>query len=223
MSQFIDEYMPDSVPGYPVIASPRWSTEIVIADSGDEQVNQRWSHPLHKYNLPEAVRSMDVFNGIRDHWLIMRGPAHTWPFRDPLDHASVPLLQPARTPDTSAQDQVLCIGDGYTRSFQIRKTYTRGSQSYLRTITLPVVNTLRIWREGQGASAAGEMTTGWSVNRTTGIVTFDEAPALGRLHKWGGLFDVPVRFESDDAFDGIAQAFGVGGFADITLLETRSC
>lgn len=227
MSRFVDLYLPDAVPGYPVLASPRWSTEIVSVDSGDEQVNQRWAHPLYRYTLPEAVRTMDVFNAVRDHWLIVAGPARAFPFRDPLDFASVPLVTPARTPTTSPTDQVLGLGDGFTRSFQLRKTYTRGGFSYARTIRLPVVSSIRVWRDRHFDSVsgqwveAGEMSGGFSVERTSGIVTFETPPAAGATLKWGGLFDVAVRFESDDAFDGILRTFGLGGFADLTLIEKR--
>jgi hypothetical protein len=39
----------------------------------------------------------------------------------------------------------------------------------------------------------------------------------------GFLFDVQVRFESDDAFEGILRTYAIGGFADITLIEVRPC
>lgn len=223
MTRFVDEYMHECVPGYPAFCSPRWSTDLAMADSGDEQVNQRWAHPLHRYTLPEAVRTMEVFNAIRDHWLVMRGPAHTWPFRDPMDFASVALTSPNTEPVTGPFDQALGTGDGITRTFQLSKRYTRGSQTYDRIIRLPVVDSIRIASDPSGISPVFEMLSGWSVNRTTGMVTFDVAPGNGDVLTWGGLFDVPVRFEADDSFDGIVRTFGIGGFADITLLETRSC
>lgn len=222
MTRFVDVYMDDCVPGYPVLASPRWSTDIAMADSGAEQANQRWSHPLHRYTLPEAVRTMEVFNAIRDHWLVMRGPAHTWPFRDPLDFASVALAAPNTVPTVTPYDQDLGIGDGFTRTFQMRKTYARGAQEYVRDIQLPVVATIRVGWDSAG-SPPQEFLSGFAVNRTTGEITFDVAPDNGDVLTWGGLFDVLVRFENDDSFDGIVKTFGIGGFADIPLVETRSC
>ena len=223
MTRFVDVAMASHIAGYPAYASPRWSTEVVITDGGGEQANQRWAHPLNRYVLPQAIRSMETFNAIRDHWLVMRGPLHTWPFRDPFDFASVPLSLPNVAPMTGAQDQTLGTGDGFTKMFQLRKVYSRGGQSYTRDITLPVVSSIRLWHDSIGGNPAGEIFTGFTVNRETGIITFDTAPLNGRLMKWGGRFDVPVRFESDDSFDGIVSAFSVGGFADLTLLETRIC
>jgi hypothetical protein len=54
-------------------------------------------------------------------------------------------------------------------------------------------------------------------------VTFDTPPLAGHPIKAGYLFDVPVRFESDDAFEGILRTYAIGGFADITLIEVRPC
>jgi len=223
MTRFVDVPLASHIAGYPAFAAPRWSTEIVITDGGGEQANQRWVHPLHRYTLPEAIRSMETFNALRDHWFVMRGPFHTWPFRDPFDFASVPLTLPNVAPATGMQDQTFGTGDGFTKEFQLQKVYVRGGQSYTRIITLPVVSSIRIWGDTDSMVPAGEIFTGFTINRTTGIVTFDVAPESGRLLKWGGLFDVPVRFESDDSFDGIVRAFSVGGFADITLFETRIC
>lgn len=222
MTRFVDEYMHSCVPGYPAYCSPRWATDLAMADSGAEAANQRWAHPLHRYTLPGAVRTMAVFNAIRDHWLVMRGPAHTWPFRDPLDFASVALDAPNTEPAVTPWDQDLGVGDGVTRTFQLQKTYARGAQEYTRAVRLPVVSSLRVGRDS-AASPPQEYLSGFAVNRYDGTVTFDTAPTGGTLLSWGGYFDVEVRFESDDAFDGIVRTFGVGGFADITLLEGRGC
>lgn len=219
MSRFVDEYAPKEMPGWPCLSSPRWSTNIVQVDSGAEQANQRWEHPLYRFMLPEAVREHSIFEAVRDHWLAMRGPAHTWPFRDPLDFASAPLPAPNTVPTISMTDQVIGTGDGAKTQFQLVKSYTRGGQSYDRTIHLPVADTVVVSVNG----ADPEPGNPWTVSRPGGVVTFDTPPSPGHVVRAGFLFDVEVRFESDDAFDGIAQTYGVGGFADITLVEVRPC
>lgn len=217
MTRFVDEYLPSCVAGYPVYASPRFSTDIIVVDSGREQVNQRWEHPLHRYTLPEAVRTMATFNAVRAHWLVMRGPAKLWPFRDPFDFASVDLERPATAPAITAFDQTIGTGDGVTVAFQITKTYTVGAETYDREIYLPITSSVLVAVDGVA------VTTGWSVDRDNGIITFDNPPPATEIVTCGYLFDVSVRFESDDSFDAICQAFGVGGFADMTLIETRIC
>lgn len=222
MTRFVDEYIPEQVPGFPCISSPRWSTDLQVVDSGAERANQRWGHPLHSFILPNAIREHAAFEGIHDHWLTMRGPLHSFPFRDPLDFASRALLQPNFVPSLSLTDQPLGTGDGVTKIFQLSKTYTRGVQTYTRNVSHPVVSTVLIGLDGIDPDTLSP-SFGWSVDRLTGLVTFDVAPSPGAVLTAGFLFDVEVRFDSDTAFDGIVQTYGVSGFADMTLTEIRPC
>lgn len=222
MTRFVDQYIPDEVPGFPCISSPRWSTDLQQVDSGAERANQRWEHPLHSFLLPDAIREHATFEGIHDHWMAMRGPLQTFPFRDPLDFASVALTQPNLVPTLSRTDQQIGIGDGVVRVFQLTKTYTRGVQTYTRDIAHPVVDTVLVGLDGLDPDTISPQFS-WTVDRLTGIVTFVDPPNPGVIITAGFLYDVEVRFESDDAFDGIVKTFGVSGFADITFTEIRPC
>lgn len=222
VDRFVDIYIDDQVPGYPCYSTPRWNTSITGVDSGAEQVNQRWEHPLHRYILPEAVREHETFELIHDHWMVMRGPAFTWPFRDPLDFASVGLELPNTVPVISRTDQMCGTGDGATVSFQLQKTYTRGPQTYTRVIYHPVVDTVLVSVAGVDPLTLSPPMT-HTVDRLTGEITFSYAPTPGQIIRAGYLYDVEVRFESDDTFDGIVKTFSIGGFADITLFEVRPC
>jgi len=222
MTRFIDTGIPDEVPGFPCISSPRWSTDLQQVDSGAERANQRWVHPLHTFILPEAIREQATFEIIHDHWMAMRGPLQSFPFKDPLDFASAPLVQPNFVPTLSRTDQPLGTGDGSTVAFQLKKEYTRGSQTYTRDIFHPVVSTVIVAFDGVDPDTFSPSQT-FTVNRLTGIVTFDIAPTPGVVIRAGYLYDVEVRFDSDDAFDGIVRTFGVGGFANLTFTEIRPC
>ena len=217
MTRFIDQYMDEQVPGWPCVSTPRWATEIVSVDSGSERVNQRWSTPLYSFNLPDAVRYHETYEAIKDHWLVMKGPTHTWPFRDPLDFASVQLELCNTVPVLSGTDQTLGTGNGLTTEFQLIKTYTRGSATHVRTIYHPIVSTVTV------AIDSVDQVSGYSVDRDTGVITFDTPPAPGEVISAGYLFDVEVRFASDDAFEGIVQNYTVSGFASIELMEVRPC
>ncbi len=222
MTRFIDEYSPSAMPGYPCHSSPRWSTGIVQVDSGAEQVNQRWVHPLHRFVLPNAVRNHAVFEGVKDHWMAMRGPAYTWPFRDPLDFASKALSAANSAPTVTRTDQSIGTGDGVTTTFQLTKAYTRGPQTYSRNIHLPRTSSVLVGIDGADPTTLSPAIT-WSVSRPGGVITFNTAPANGTAITAGFLFDVEVRFADDNAFDGIVQSFEVSGFADIELVEVRYC
>ena len=135
---------------------------------------------------------MVTFQAVRDHWLVMRGPFHTFPFMDPLDFASVDLTAVGVAPTVSDTDQIVGTGNGAHTQFQLTKTYT-------------------------------PQASGWTVSRTTGIVTFDSPPGNGVIVRAGYLFDVEVRFESDQSFDAIARSYKLAGYSDIQLVEMRPC
>jgi uncharacterized protein (TIGR02217 family) len=221
MTQFIDVYLPSAIPGYPCLSEPRFSTTITQVSGGDEGNNQNWVHALRRFTLPEAVREFSVILDLLDHGYIMAGPHRAFPFRDPLDFASVRLLVPNEpTVDVllriSATDQALGTGDGLTRTFQLAKTYSRGGQTYARTIGLPLTADLLIADNGTPTAA-------YTVTRPGGLVTFTDAPDDGHALTWGGLFDVPVRFESDDAIAAMVKTYQVGGAAQLVLDEVRLC
>lgn len=217
MSRFKDLYLDRKIPSYPVTASPRWATEIIISDSGHESANQKWSQPLHRFNIPEAVRSMEIFESVLNHWMIMNGPAYTFPFRNPFDFSSRPLFSPANSPAPTPFDQTLGMGDGSRSTFQIIKKYERGAFFHNRNIVLPVVSSVRVAVDGI------ELLSGFSVDRLTGILTIDSPPSSGQPVTCGYYYDANVRFESDDSFDSIAQNYGVAGYSDLTLIETHMC
>jgi uncharacterized protein (TIGR02217 family) len=213
VARFVDQYTPCEFPGYPCVTIPRWSTQINGVRSGDEQANQLWEHPLHTFMLPSVVRRWEHVLAVQAHWYAMRGPAHSWPFRDPLDFASVPLPEPNVAPATSGLDCLIGVGDGETTEFQLVKRYSVGSQTYDRKIYLPIVSTVAV--------TVGGVSVPFSVSRATGVVTLDSAPLAESEVRAGFLYDVQVRFESDESFSAMLKSWRTAGFSDVTLTEVR--
>ena len=221
MSRFRDIYLPFGAVGFGFSAGPRFSTTIVSVSSGQEQANQNWANPLRRFVCPEAVRDQETFEAVQAHFLAMRGPFYTFPLRDRLDFASAPLPAANVEPVTTPTDQPLGTGDGFTRRFQLVKEYTASGamvETYTRPVRLPVLASIQVGVNGGVASPVG-----YTVEREGGIVEFDTAPDPGDVLTWGGLFDVNVRFEADDSFDGMVRTYQVSGFADMTLLEIPLC
>jgi uncharacterized protein (TIGR02217 family) len=222
--QFVDVYLPPSVPGYPCLVAPVTSTTITVASSGDEGRNRNWQHPLRKVKLPAAqARQWNVIQDLISHFLVLGGPFNSFAFRDPFDFATTGLLAPNEPQASVLQrvtggDQAFGTGDGLTRSFQLTKTYTRGPATYVRKIGLPLLANLVIWDNAGLVSP-----TAYSVTRPGGLVTFTAAPLAGHALTWGGLFDIPVRFDADDSLDATVAAYQVGGAAEINLQEARLC
>lgn len=215
--RFRDVYLPECLLSYDVVASPRFATEIVSVDSGAESANQKWSQALHQFSIPEAVRSMDIYKEVLDHWMVMAGPAYTFPFRNPMDFTSTSISGPGIADAITPNDQTIGTGTGARLTFQITKTYQRGAYQHARKIYLPVVSSVRVALNGV------EQIGNFSVGRETGIITFNSAPALNAQVTCGFYYDVCVRFEADDSFDAIAKSYSLAGVADLTLVETILC
>ena len=65
-----------------------------------------------------------------------------------------------------------------------------------------------------------EQMSGWSVDTTTGSVTFIAAPGAGVAITAGFEFDVPVRFDTD-MLDVTLDLERLGSITSIPLLEIR--
>jgi uncharacterized protein (TIGR02217 family) len=65
-----------------------------------------------------------------------------------------------------------------------------------------------------------EQTSGWTVDTTTGIVTFSVAPTNTHPVTAGFEFEVPVRFDTDFLEVDYAN-FDAGAIPDIPIMEVR--
>ncbi|HSC17810.1 MAG TPA: DUF2460 domain-containing protein, partial [Rhizomicrobium sp.] len=111
-------------------------------------------------------------------------------------------------------DQNIGTGDGTTTQFQLIKTYTSGPSSWMRTIGKPVAGTARV------AVAGVEQTSGIAIDHTTGLITFDSAPATGAAITAGFEFDTPARFDTDSLSINLSN-FTAGEIPSIPLVEIR--
>ena len=130
-------------------------------------------------------------------------------FKDWADYKSS-LPSQAITPT----DQQIGTGTGALKIFQLSKRYTSGVQTWIRSIAKPVTGTVRI------ALGTVEQLSGWTVDATTGVVTFTTAPGSGVIILAGFEFDVPVRFDSD-SLDVTLDVERLGSITSIPLLEIR--
>ena len=82
------------------------------------------------------------------------------------------------------------------------------------TIAKPVTGTVRV------ALGTVEQMSGWTLDATTGVITFTTAPANGVIVRAGFEFDVPVRFDTD-TLDVTLDFERLGSITSIPLLEIR--
>ena len=163
---------------------PERRTEVTTLAGGGERRNGRWAHSRRRYNAGYGVKSRADMQAVLAFFEERRGRLHGFLWRDGLDFSSggtVPL----------PTDQAIGTGDGVRTQFQLAKTYGAAFDPYMRPIQKPVSGSVRV------AIGGVEALTGFVVDGTSGVVSFDTAPADGAVVTAGFLFDVPVRFDTD--------------------------
>lgn len=193
------------------IGGPERRTDVVTLANGFEERNTPWQHSRRRYDAGAAMRSLDDIEILIAFFEARQGQLHGFRWKDWTDHKS---CKPSDTP--AFDDQVIGAGDGARQTFQLIKTYASGDQSYQRPICKPVGGTVQIGVAGVQRTEGAE----FSIDATTGLVTFVTPPAASAVITAGYEFDVPVRFGSD-SFQTSAASFGAGDVPDVPVVEVR--
>ena len=188
---------------------PERRTQIVELASGDEERNASWANSRRRYDVAYGIRRADDLAAVVAFFEARNGRLNGFRYKDWADYKSA-LPSQAIT----ATDQQIGIGTGSLQSFHLSKRYISGAQTWERTIAKPVAETVRV------ALGMVEQMSGWTVDNTTGVVTFTTAPANGVAVRAGFEFDVPVRFDSD-TLDVTLDFERLGSITSIPLLEIR--
>lgn len=179
---------------------PAFSTTVVETAAGFERRNVNWSTARGRWNIGTGLRRREAFAETIAFFRARRGRAHGFRFKDWTDFRGI--AEPIGT------------GEGTRTLFFLARTYASGGVAPVRPIAKPVAGTVRIYRDGV------EALTGWSVDVTTGLITFAAPPALGVAISADFEFDVPVRFDTD-RMDLSLDSYEAGSWADIPVVELR--
>jgi uncharacterized protein (TIGR02217 family) len=174
---------------------------VVTTVSGHERRNANWSQARGRWNVAHGLKKREQVALLIAFFRARRGRAFGFRFKDWTDY--------------QALAQTLGVGDGTTTSFQLVKHYASGSEVVTRTITKPVAGTVKLYRDGVLAAS------GWSVDVTTGVVTFTTAPASGVVVTADFDFDVPARFDTDQ-MEITIETYQLGTWGQIPVVEIRA-
>src|SRR5690606_20897405 len=157
---------------------PDRRTQIVELASGDEERNASMANSRRRYDVAYGIRRADDLAAVVAFFEARNGRLHGFRFKDWADYKS---CLPSQIP--AATDQVIGTGDASTKTFQLAKRYLSGGQAWVRIITRPVAGSVTV------ALAGTPQASGWSVDVTTGLVTFSTAPVSGVTITAGFAFD----------------------------------
>ena len=185
------------------IGGPERRSEIITLASGHEIRNATWLQSRRRWDVGGAITDLARLQELVAFFEARAGRLFGFRFRDPLDFSSA---APGNT--ISETDQVLGIGDGTTQSFQLQKVYGEVA----RPITKPVAGSVVVAADGN------PLASGWSLDASTGELSFESPPTAGVTVSAGFEFDCAVRFESDQ-IQAVIEAFGAGRIASVGLVE----
>lgn len=188
-------------------SSPRRIVDVVTLRSGFEQRNTIWENSRRSFDVSLGLRDLEDVYDVMEFWEARRGRLRGFRFKDWADFTST---GPTTTPTNV--DQALASITSTT--FQLQKVYSASSNPWTRTISKPVDGTVLI-KDNTGALTEG---ADYTVDYTTGIVTFSPAPT--GTPTAGFEYDVPVRFEADELQINVAL-FDVGSVPSINIVEIR--
>lgn len=193
------------------LGGPERRTEIVTLSNGFEERNTPWAHSRRRYDAGMGLRSLDDVEAVVAFFEARQGQMFGFRWKDWADFRSAgPKGQ------TTAEDQVIGMGDEVQTAFQLVKNYASGNASYARPIKKPVVGTVLVAVGGETMVEGVD----YEVDHLTGVVTFNHPPDLQGEVTAGYEFDVPVRFDTDAIVTSMAT-FQAGEVPDIPVVEVR--
>lgn len=178
---------------------PRFKTSIRQLASGHEKRNIEWEKARGEWDVGYGIqRELDLARVINFYYARM-GQAHSFRFKDWADY--------------KLNDSLCGTGNGVQTVFQCLKTYESGGYVYQRVITKPVAG-LVVKLDG------AVVPSGYTIDLTTGLITFSSPVANGIDVTISGTFDVHARFNTDN-LDISAESFESGAIPAISIIELK--
>jgi uncharacterized protein (TIGR02217 family) len=214
---------------YRRVGGPGFSTTVNTSFAGAESRNKNWSLARAEWTAsiitPAAdqrptMNQQQFIDALNAFFLNVSGRGDSFRL---FDHV-----------DNKATGAILGTGNGTLAVFQLVKTYSIGGRTYTRTIYKPITPDIANY---QGVALAqtvvpyfnGTPVAGgaWTVDATTGLVTFAPVPGAGVVVSADCQFHFPVRFDTDKLPIQVEESDVAGGNPIISvnsfkLVETRA-
>lgn len=186
--------------------APEYNTTIITAGNGSEQRFGNWQDARLTFNAGMGVRSIADLHKLIDFFRARKGRLRGFLVKDLSDYQAI--------------GEPFGVGTGTQRYFQLIKTYGDAENVDIRKIIRPTEGTVTVYRGAVLMSDPADYT----VNFSTGVVTFTVAPAAGQVLTWFGDFYIPCRFAEDklpvdEIFFDMVENKAAGGIPDVVMVE----
>lgn len=194
---------------YGALGGLAWDTTVIEYPNGQSRRNQNRSAARGAWQLGDRRVDGDTADTLDGFFHAMRGRTHSFLYLDWGDYLVT-------------EQQLIVEGD----EAQLIKIYGLAINPWVREIKKPDAESVVIEiNEGAGWEAL-EAGVDYTLDATSGLVTFDEAPETSAQLRWSGRFYVPVRFDRDKldkqflgieerSSGGVVRAYAIGGLAVI--------
>jgi len=231
---FHEDVLPDSI-ALGARTGPEFNTQVATMESGEEERNQRWSRPKWRAEIGFSDRIHEDVRFIQKFFIARAGRAHPFRMRMIDDYTTRPApkivcgetRKTEPDPDefyepTPFDDCLITIAEMTSNNVDLSRTYQSGGRVFRRRIYKPRVRGFRVGMSLEDGSQV-ELTDGWSLDASRGIVCFDFVPT-GVCLFWGGYYDTPVRFDNDwlPATMSLGSAGEYGSYQSVPIIEVTS-
>ena len=196
---FYEISFPDNI-SVGAVGGPLFATTISVANNKNEVRSSNWSTGRNLYKINCNVLSDSQIADLLSLFNICRGKAVGFRLKDYSDFVAI--------------SSIIATGDGVIKIFQLVKQYNFGGYSYTKIIYKPVINSVKLYVNNV------QIQTGFSIDFSTGIITFLQPLVVNAFLTADFNFDVPVRFNTDN-LDIIYNGKNKSAIQNLELIEIK--
>ena len=188
---------------YGAEGGPVFQTVVITTPSRQEQRIQQNSRHYRSYKVMLHDKTLVAIQALESMFIAAQGKTNGFRFKDNREYKAT--LEPLSN-----------YAGGLT--VQLIKTYGAAyGRAEVRPIRKPQENITAITLYRDGSPTAWSRSGNWSVDDTSGVVTFN-TDQTGHTFTWSGEFDVPVRFDTD-VMNPLWEEFGRIHWDSVPLVE----
>lgn len=191
---------------------PNFMTDVYTGMNGAEQRNQNWQRMRAIYTITFDILDKEQMETVRQFFVNARGKLMGFRFKDWNDYQI--FGEKCVTGYDASREPLTAAADGTQTLFYIAKTY-QGGNPYIRRLFKPVAGTVVVYDNAVAVDPAD-----YSLDVTTGAITFDTAPTSGHFITCDCEFDIACRFDTD-AMNSTNQGWTVESWDSIGIVEIK--
>ena len=201
---------------FPVVAEwgtsggPEYETAVVELDSQQEERTMRRAVARKRFEIVKEITIPADIATLRTFFEARGGRQNGFLFDDLTENTTAS----DHTSAAAYTDVQIGVGNGSTKTFQLLKKYSTTSLTRYKNVKKPKTGTVLVGVNGVQKTLGVDFT----VDVTTGIVTFGTAPTAGHPVTAGCGFNTPVRFDMD-LLEIVVESYGHRAIRSCPLIE----